>query len=243
MTQDTNRFIEYFRQYDTFSTADITAYYEKKEPYLKSSTINWRVHNLVNKQIITRISKGIFSLKEIKLYVPTLPSSLYNVASKISKQFPFINFCVWDTSVINTIAQHLSNRNFFIIEIEKDATESVFYYLKDIIRNVYYNPSKDIINNYMFQYRGKQYIVKNLLTESPVIKTGNIKTASIEKILVDIFCDTNLFKQYQGYEMGSIYENCFNIYDVNVKKLLRYASRRGKATEIEEFIEPIIRNN
>lgn len=242
MEQKSNEFVEYFKQFNTFSTADITDYYRKKQPDLKKSTINWRVYNLVNKQIITRVSKGLFSLNEVKSFVPKLDKSLINIARKIKKQFPFIDFCVWDTSVINTFAQHLSNRSFVVIEVEKDAAESVFYYLKDNIKNIYYNPSKNIIDNYMFQNSGKHYILKNLLTESPIIKTYNIETASIEKILVDTYCDTNLFEQYQGYEMNTIYKNCFNIYDINIKRLLRYASRRGKSAEIEEIIKPIICN-
>lgn len=240
--QNNSDFIEYFKSFDTFTTADITSYFRKKEPDLKKTTINWRVYTLVNDQIISRLSKGIFRITCKKIYIPQLDKSLLQVAKKIEKQFPFIGFCVWDTSVINFFAQHLTNQTCYIVEVEKDAAESVFHFLQEKINNIYYNPTQDIIDNYMFLHPGKPYVVKHLLTESPTIEENGIKVSSLEKILVDIYCDKTLFGQYQGNEMKTLYKNCFENYSVNKTKLLRYASRRGKASEIESFISQITCN-
>ena len=243
-TMQNNRdFIEYFKTFDTFTTADITSYFRKKEPELKQTTINWRVYALVNDQIISRVSKGIFRVASEKKYIPQLDNSLLKTAKKIRKQFPFIDFCVWDTSVINSFAQHLSNQTIYIIEVEKDAAESVFHFLQEKSNNIYYNPTQDIIDNYLFLHAGKPYVVKHLLTESPTIEINGIKVSSLEKILVDIYCDKTLFGQYQGNEMKTLYRNCLESYSVNTIKLLRYASRRGKTSEIEPFINQIICKN
>lgn len=236
-------FIEYFKTFDTFTTADITFYFRKKEPDLNKNTINWRVSVLVNDQIISRLSKGIFRITCKKRYIPKLDKNLLQTAKKIEKQFPFIDFCVWDTSVINSFAQHLTNQTFYIVEVEKDAAESVFHFLQEKLNNIYYNPSQDIFENYLFLHTGKPYVVKKLLTESPTIEENGIKLSSLEKILVDIYCDKTLFGQYQGNEMRTLFKNCFENYSVNKIKLLRYASRRGKASEIELFINQIISKN
>ena len=240
--QNSSDFIEYFKTFDTFTTADITSYFRKKEPDLKKTTINWRVYTLVNDQIISRLSKGIFKITCKKKYIPQLDKSSLQVAKKIEKQFPFIGFCVWDTSVINSFAQHLTNQTFYIVEVEKDAAESVFHFLQEKINNIYYNPTQDIIDNYLFLHPGKPYVVKHLLTESPTIEENGINVSSLEKILVDIYCDKTLFGQYQGNEMKTLYKNCFENYSVNKTKLLRYASRRGKSSEIELFVNQIICN-
>jgi len=235
-------FIDFFKTFDTFTTADITSYFRKTEPDLKQTTINWRVYALVNDKIISRVSKGVFKVACEKKYKPQLDKSLLQTAKKIVKQFPFVDFCVWDTSVINSIAQHLSNQTFFIVEVEKDAAESVFHFLQETSNNIYYNPTQDIIDNYLFLRTGKPYVVKHLLTESPTIEENGIKVSSLEKMLVDIYCDKTLFGQYQGNEMKTLYKNSFENYSVNKTKLLRYASRRGKASEIESVINQIICN-
>ncbi len=51
--------------------------------------------------------------------------------------------------------------------------------------------------------------------------------ASLEKIMVDIFCDQE-FSFLQGAELFTIYKNAFDKYTINRTKLLRYVSRKGK---------------
>lgn len=241
--RDYSNFIEYFKTFDTFTTADITAFFRKNEPELKQSTINWRVYVLVNDQLIARVSKGIFRVKDEKGYEPVLDKGLMLVARKVKRQFPFIDICVWDTSVINSFAQHITNQTFFVVEVEKDALEPVFHYLQDSHTNIFYKPTQDTIDNYLFRKTSKPYVLKNLVTESPTIEKDGVRTASLEKILVDIYCDKQLFYHYQGNELKTLYRNCFEAFNINRTLLARYASRRGKASEIKDYINQIICNN
>ena len=60
---------------------------------------------------------------------------------------------------------------------------------------------------------------------------------TIEKIMVDLYKD-ELYMYFQGKELETIYENIFNKYEINMKKLVSYAKYR---TNIEEYIEFIYR--
>lgn len=78
----------------------------------------------------------------------------------------------------------------------------------------------------------KIFIVKGLHVKSPLINREKI---SIEKIMIDIYKD-KLYIQFQGKELKTIYENIFNEYEVNMKRLLSYAKYRTNIEEFREFI-------
>ncbi len=56
-------------------------------------------------------------------------------------------------------------------------------------------------------------VIKRMVTRAPIQKIKNKKAvvpiATLEKIMVDIFADENLFHFYQGSEMVNIYEKIY----------------------------------
>ena len=238
MTQN-EEIINYFKPIGLFKTSDIAAWFRKSEPDLKDSTINWRVYELVKDGVITRVSKGVFRIGEKRSYRPAVDARLQKLAKTISKQFPFAEFCLWDSAIINNFSQHLTAQSFYVIPVEKDAAESVFHFLLEKNKNTYYNPTDDVIDNYLYQNDTKPVVVKNMVSEAPTETIDGVKVPSLEMILVDLFCDKRLFKAYQGNELAHIYQNVFSQYSINMTKLVRYAARRGKKPEIEEFIEKL----
>lgn len=227
--------IEHFMPIGLFKTSDIAAWFRKSEPDLKGSTINWRVYELVKDGVITRVSKGVFRIGEKRSYRPTVDAKLQKLAKTISKQFPFAEFCLWDSAIINNFSQHLTAQSFYVVAVEKDAAKSVFHFLLEKLKNVYYNPTDDVIDNYLYLSDTKSVVVKNMVSEAPTETVEGVKVPSLEMILVDLFCDKRLFKAYQGNELAHIYRNIFSQYSINITKLMRYAARRGKKPEIEEL--------
>ncbi len=114
----------------------------------------------------------------------------------------------------------------------------MFYFLTEKGYKVFIDPSKDIIDKYA-SCNNNYLIVKTLISEAPTQKVNNINTVTLEKLLVDIFCDKTIFLAYQGNEMKRIFSSAFKKYIVNKSKLLRYANRRGKKDEIENYINLI----
>jgi hypothetical protein len=84
-------------------------------------------------------------------------------------------------------------------------------------------------------------IITRLTTEAPTQEINKVVTQTIEKLLVDIYCDPVLFSAQQGAELERIYQSAFEKYAVNNTKMLRYASRRNKRDEIENFINKAIK--
>lgn len=134
---------------------------------------------------------------------------------------------------------HVTGTHKTIIEVEKGTEESVFYFLSDIRKNVFLNPSRDILDKYA-QGKKNQIIVKNLITDAPLQKINNLKVPTLEKIIVDLILDTKILSEYQGRDLESIIENAYQFHSIREDKLLRYASRRRKRDFIEQFIKKII---
>ena len=78
-------------------------------------------------------------------------------------------------------------------------------------------------------------IIRPLISESPLQLVESINTPTIEKTLVDIVGDVE-FSFFQGSEMNYVYTTIFERHNVNKKKLLRYATRRGRKEEVELLI-------
>ncbi len=131
--------------------------------------------------------------------------------------------------------RHQPGKFITVIEVEKELKESVFHILQASGQNVFLSPNKEIIENYLY---GAKYpiIVQNLITEAPIQKINNLKTATLEKILVDIISDSDLFSTFQGRELHNIYQNAFQNYKISLSKMKRYAKRRSKMENLKSIL-------
>lgn len=133
---------------------------------------------------------------------------------------------------------HQPGKFYLMVEIEKDAMESVFFFMKENKYSVFIDPTKELLNRYVPDEK-ETWIVKSLVTEAPVQKKSDVKTTTIEKLLVDVFCDITIFDAQQGAEKDRIFNEAFEKYTVNENKMLRYADRRRKKIEFLDYINTI----
>ena len=229
------KFKTYFKTKERFKTKEIVEFFKKNEPKISKTTTNWRIFSLVKKGILKRIGRGTFTLRETKHFLPEITPEQKTLHKKIKKKFPFLELCIWNTSSLNEFSIHQTNQHFQIIEVEKETTQSIFIYLKEQKKNVFLEPTKEVFERYVTDSKNV-IIIKTLITEAPTLNIDNVKTSSLEKILVDIFCNEIIFSAYQGNEMKTIYKNAFSKYAINGSKLLRYANRRGKKEELQNYL-------
>jgi len=228
----------YFKTKESFKSKEISDFYKTFEPELKQTTINWRIFSLVKKGVLQRIGRGKFALGEMNTFMPEITYKQTSLYKKIKKEFPFLDLCIWNTSIINEFSIHQTNQNFLILEAEKETTQAVFIYLNEQKKNVFLEPTKDVFERYIID-KENVIIVKALISEAPLQNIKDFKTSTIEKTLVDLFCDDIVFSAYQGNEMKTIYKNAFSKYSINENKLLRYANRRGKKEEVKDYLQQI----
>lgn len=170
-----------------------------------------------------------------KSYVYPISKKENEINELIIKRFPFIHYAIWHSKNIREFTRHQSYDSFIIIETEQAVTESVFNYLKEKFDNIYLKPKQKFVERYLLDLP-QAIIIQNLPTESPLKKVERFPTISLEKMLVDVFTNYHLFYFYADYELIYIFQNAFEKYPINRKKLLRYAKRRNRKRKIEAFI-------
>jgi len=228
----------HFQSQAVFETKDIVGFYEQFEKDIKQTTINWRIYTMVKEGVLQRIGRGKFKLGEGRKYIPEISSVTKSVFKKLKAEFPYANFCVWNTSVLNEFMKHQPNRFFILVETDKETINSAFYFLREIKKSVFIEPTNDILEKYIFNEK-EVFVIRPLISEAPTQNINEVETATIEKILVDIFCDDVIFSAQQGAEKRTVFKEAFTKYTINQSKMLRYANRRRKKEELNQFVKTI----
>ncbi len=210
------------------------------EPEIKVTTINWRIYNFIRAGILSRIGMGKFKISMTKIYIPELSKRIKLLDTVLKRQFPFTGFCLWQSSLFNEFMVHQPGKFFILIEAERDSLESVFYFLKDKKFTAFLEPTEDIIDKY-FPEDKEPIVIKKLVSEAPIQIRNGISTTTIEKLLVDVFCDTTIFSAQQGPELINIYKSAFSKYTINENRMLRYANRRQKKESLNIFMDSVFK--
>jgi hypothetical protein len=225
---------QFFNKKTSFNTEDILKYFLLIEKNINRNTLNWRIHKLVEKDIIKRIGRGKFMIGNKKeLYIdPT--NRIIRLNNFIKRNYPYAEYCIWEMDYVKPFCHHYPFVKFTLVEVEKVASESVFHNLQDNYKNVFYLPDIKFLQMYANTLENL-IIVKNLVSEAPLQSIKGVPTVSIEKLLVDIMFE-NEFYFLRGREMRRIYENVFYGVTINQSKLLRYSTRKGKREDMTKFL-------
>lgn len=218
------------------SIDELIQFYQRFEEKVKRSTVDWRIYKLNELGVLYRVSRGSYSLSETHYYKPEVSRSLKLLYSKVKIQFPYLNICVWNTKILNEFMLHQPARFYSMLDVDKDAMESVFYELKDKGKDVFLSPSEEVLSKYVVSKKDP-IIITNLITEAPLEEIEGVKTVTLEKVLVDICSNVTLFSAQQGAELTRIYEAAFEKYTISETKLLRYATRRSKKPVVEQLMK------
>ena len=170
-----------------------------------------------------------------KNFLPIINQNLKKIYKKVATRFPYSKISIWDTSWLSNYMVHQPLTNNIIVEVDKDVMVSAFAFLQEFKKNVFLNPNKHEMDTYIMTGQSN-IIVNNLVVESPVELKEDICVPKIEKIIVDLFADNELFIMYQGAELVNIYESFFESFSINHSTLNRYATKRKVKERLVKFI-------
>ena len=230
-----NTIENYFKSNTQLSRDELGNLISRDFPELSEGTITVYLSKLKKAGVINNPARGIYSITDKQIFNPEINQNLKKIYNKIHKEFPFIEICVWNTKWLSDLMRHQPFKNFTIIEVDKEAEEQVFNAVSEWTKNVYFNPNDEILERYISSNTEEVTIIKNLVTESPTVKNNKIVIPTLEKLLVDIMIDKELFAAQQG-ELDFIYKSAFDKYAINELKMKRYAARRNREEELERMI-------
>jgi hypothetical protein len=221
---------------ESFSREALFRFFLQFEPELNDGTFRWRIHDLKQKSMIQPLSRTEFTLTRKYDFKPQMEEAEKKIHALIEKGFKGLKQAIWSTRIINEFMLHQPVRFSIILEVEKEATQSVFYFLKDNgIKSIFLQPGDKEIEQYINELNNP-IIVQSLISKAPLQKVNKVNTITLEKLLVDLFSDKKLFNAYQGKELSYIFENAYNRYAIDFTRLFSYSRRRGKETDLKEFL-------
>ena len=202
---------------------------------LTATTVNWTIRKMTLEGKLFRKGRGIYTFRgSLQPFLVEPDDSLIKMSSEISVQYPSVRYCLYKGLLLSSLLHHLSDNGLTYVEVERDLTEILFHRLQEAGHQVYLKPSWEIMQNYV-NIAGDGIIIKPLISGSPLTREDGVPTPTLEKILVDTLCDDD-FSYLRGGEWQYMLDNAFSTYAVNISRLLRYASRRGKKQEISDAI-------
>lgn len=224
----------------TFHRKDLLRYIVDKYPGINEGTVDLQVNRLVSSGVLKRSGRGKYIVAENKLpefvYLPSEQEQ--DIFLKLKTKFPFLDMCVWSPRVLASYMLHVPNIAYSFVDVEKDGMETVFHTLQDMRlgRNILFSPSAVDCERYLSGT--DSIVVRQLIGQSPLTEVNGCKVPRIEKILVDALGDNEL-SFADGTEIYNIYEYARERNNVNMSKLLRYASRRNRKDKVEHIINAI----
>lgn len=222
--------MEFASNYLEFNADDVFDYCQTREkttlPYIRKVLMR-----LVNNGKLIRPSRGVYLKPDKGVFRPQVSRDVMEIYQTLKNKYPFTKICVYEGPWISPLLHHLASNQTIYVEVEKDASEFVFDFLRSLRVMAFYKPNEDMIYRYI-NLDERNIFVKNLVSEAPLQKVDDIPVSTLEKMLVDIYCDPD-FSYLQGSEYVRIVDNAMTIFSINKTKLLRYAKRRGVKEELE----------
>jgi hypothetical protein len=185
-------------------------------------------------------SRGVYTRQDKRNFCLTVADSLASLFRAVRASLPYVELCAWRSDDVQDLAQHYPNRGVPIMEVEKDGEAAV----RDVLVGmdqpaVAYEDLPAVARSFLEQ---EYIVVKRLVSEAPVTKVDDVTVPRLEKILVDIVRDKNLFGFLEGAETYHIYKSATDRYHVQLDTLLRYASRRGVKDDVVMILRQITGN-
>ena len=226
-----------FKDRVSFSRNELFAFYKRFEPELNDNTFRWRIFVLNRTKMMTTLSSDLFTLKYKKRFTPKIGDHEWRIHKVLRKRFPGLGQCIWSTKVLNEFMLHIPGKFDTILEVEKTAIEPVYEYLKEQkIGNIFIQPEENELERYVFESKNAIILIP-LITKSPLQEVNHVNTITIEKMIVDLYCDKKLFNAYQGNELIHIINNAYNSYSISFTKLFSYAGRRGNREALQKYLD------
>ena len=228
---------KHFGKRQSFSRQELYAFYTEFKPELKETTFRWIIYNLKEKQIITSISKGLFTLSFKPVFKPETDKSEKKIFSVIEKQFAGLKFCIWSTRIVSEFMLHVPAKHIIVLQVEKEALEPVYDFLKEQkLGDNFIQPEEKEIKRYIYESE-KAIVLLPLTSKSPLQSVNKVQTTTLEKLIVDLYSDKKLFAAFQGSELVHIVNTAYNRYAIDFTTLFYYANRRRKDIDLKTFLK------
>ena len=178
----------------TFTKSQFRKAVHALNPEYAESSINWLLEKLKKENQIIAVGQGKYErmsdMAEKNQYGYTHSKEYRDIERKITKEYPLVEFQMWELIQFNEFVNHQIAKNLIVVEVENMLEETVFDTLHREYPYVLYSPQME----YYYRHKGEEntVVVLKLISEAPKPREGH--SSRLEKLLVDLF--TSKFTGY-----------------------------------------------
>ena len=200
------------------------------------NTVIWNVNDLVKQGRAIRVGRGVYEFTQKPKLQPAISESARVVCAVLNDGFKYLEFTITDSYILSQFMNLQPFSTVVVVETRKSAADAVLSTLRK--KGVEAYAKKDFAQLERYISSRQPFVIRPELTVNPTLQNvDNIRIANIEKILVDIACDENIYGQYQGDELKNIYHNATEKYAINYSQMLKYAAARKKKPLILDILQ------
>ena len=219
-----------------YSRNELSKVFLREKPDLTDSAFRWTLYNLQQEQKLFRIDYDTYTRTKPKVlpeYHPLYTDKAKDVLNSLSLRFPeLLDFVVFESVLLNEFLNHQIAQNTIYIQVDKDISSFVFDSLQeDFSGSILYKPDKKVFDRY---WTRDCIVILDLISQAP-LNLESPHEISAEKLLVDIVAEKSIAATFSPSELPFIYENIINSYRIDMRRLNRYAGRRGKAALVRKL--------
>ena len=215
---------------------EVASYAMAQDSRISRKTVIWRVNELVKQGKIIRAGRGVYFLAPKKRFQLDTGETTKRICSILAEKMPYLEVTITDTSILGELMNLQPFSSAICLEVKKTAVNAALSVLRKEGISAYAKKDYSKIERYITT--NQPILVKPELAVNPKLaKEKNVRYANIEKMLVDLICDEDIYGQYQDSELHNIYRNATERYAVNYSQMLKYAAARGRKAQVIESLQ------
>jgi hypothetical protein len=220
-----------------FTTQELIELLTLLNPEATRNTHSWRINQLKTSGQIHQVGRGLYSFISKPEYTPALSLKAKRLFNRVQELVSGLEIVVWETNMLAKIIDLPIYKQFIFFHTKRDKIDFLYAKMLDFSKPVFPNPNKEVIETYLLPLN-EAIVLLPLSTQTPVMMLNDFKTKTIEGLLVSA-CLVETILTPMGIDLIQLFTAAFSKYNVNESKLLRYAGRRDKRTEINEILKMI----
>ena len=199
-------------------------------------TVIWNVNDLVRQGKAVRFGRGVYGFMRMARFHYVVSETVKRACCLLQEKYKYLVVTVTDSLVLGQFMNLQPFSSIVIMETKKSATSAVVSTLRKEGVDAYAKKDYPLLEQYISS--PQHFVVRPELAVNPKLtQEGNMRIANLEKLLVDLICDEDIFGQYQGKELKNIYQNVTENFVVNFSQMIKYASTRKKKVAVLEMLQ------
>jgi len=205
-------------------------------PNISRKTIIWKINQLIKEDKIVRVGRGVYFIGNKRKFKQTISVAAGQACKVLADNLRYLEVTLTDTSALGELMVLQPFSSIINLEVKKAAVSAVVSTLRKEKIPAYRKNDYPQLERYVESIQ--PILVKPELSVNPSMpKYNNVRLATIEKILVDLVCDADIYGQYQDNELSNIYNNATELYAVNYSQILKYAAARGRKDDVVKNLQ------